>query len=78
MQEVVAAILIFALAGLGLGIGILCGTRGLRGGCHNRREPGQADGCGRPDCCSAKPIHKDKPLVTIAQHQESSARSGST
>ncbi len=78
MQEVVASILVFALASLGLGIGILCGTRGLRGGCHSEREFGQGDGCGRPDCCSTKPLNEDKPLVTIARHRESSAGSGST
>ncbi len=69
MQEFVAALVIFALAALGLGIGLLCGYRRLRPGCHRAGEPASTEGCGRPDCCATAQRPRPKSFATVDDDQ---------
>lgn len=47
MSELLASIVIFALAIAGLGLGLLCGRRGVQGSCGGLNNlPGVASDCG--------------------------------
>jgi hypothetical protein len=47
MSEMLASLVIFALAMAGLGLGLLCGRRGISGSCGGlNRIPGIASDCG--------------------------------
>jgi len=47
MSELLASILVFALAAAGLGLGLLCGRRGIQGSCGGLNAiPGVASDCG--------------------------------
>jgi len=47
MSELLASILVFALALAGLGLGLLCGRHGIRGSCGGLNTiPGVASDCG--------------------------------
>jgi len=65
VQQFIATIVVFLLAGLAMGIGMLFGKRGMGLGCHGRREDGQEGGCGSSCCCSGEPSQQSRPLVTI-------------
>ena len=47
MTELIASILIFVLAAVGLGLGLLRGRRGIQGSCGGLNNiPGHASDCG--------------------------------
>ncbi len=53
MQEFIFTLVVFALAGLGLGVGLFWGRRRRHAGCGGPEPLGQDGTCGRSDCCSA-------------------------
>ncbi len=65
MQQFIATIVVFLLAGLAMGIGMLFGKRGVRLGCHGQSEDGKEGSCGSSCCCSGGQPQQSRPLVTI-------------
>ena len=61
MTELLVSILVFALAIAGLGLGLLCGRRGIQGSCGGLNNiPGVTSdchgACRRP--CKRRPTHR--------------------
>ena len=66
MLQFAATVVIFSLAILGLAAGMLLGRRGLSGGCRGGAAD-DAEGCGRPGCCSSVPDRRQSPPLVELQ-----------
>ncbi len=69
MQQFIATIVVFLLAGLLMSIGMLFGKRGLRLGCHGQNKSEEGEDCGSSCCCSGGCPPESRPLVTLEDHR---------